>query len=304
MCMAENRGNSIEIARKYMDSLYVEGRIVGSVHPNTTFHLFEKTFQTPIMTGALSHLNRIHPGGVAEMARGAALAGACAQIGMGDIAELERSVRMGDGVIKIIKPYKDTDAILSRIEAAEKAGALAVGMDLEHAVNTEDDEDSVVLDQQMELKSLAQISELVQFTHLPFIVKGAMSVQDAIRCRDLGVKGLILSHHNSLLKWAVPPCALVSGIRKAVGNDLILIVDGGIEDGTDAYKALALGADAVSVGRPLMGPLGEKGAEGVQQVLEQMTRGLKGMMVRTGVSDLDHMDPTVIWQTQPIQQKS
>ena len=177
-------------------------------------------------------------------------------------------------------------------------------MDLEHAVNTDDDKDSVVVDQQMELKSIEQIRELVQFTHLPFIVKGALSVQDAVRCRDLGVKGLILSHHNSLLKWAVPPVAVLSGIRKAVGSDLILIVDGGIEDGTDAYKALALGADAVSVGRPLMGPLGEKGAEGVQQVIEQMTDGLKAMMVRTGVADLKHMDPTVIWQSVQLVQKT
>ena len=302
--MAGNRGNSIEIARSYMDSLYVEGRIVGSVHPTTEFTLFGKRFRTPVMTGALSHLNRIHPDGVPEMARGAALAGACAQIGMGDVAELERAVSMGDGVIKVIKPYKNTDAILSRIEAAEKVGALAVGMDLEHAVNTDDDKDSVVVDQQMELKSIEQIRELVQFTHLPFIVKGALSVQDAVRCRDLGVEGLILSHHNSLLKWAVPPVALLSGIRKAVGSDLILIVDGGIEDGTDAYKALALGADAVSVGRPLMGPLGEKGAEGVQQVIEQMTDGLKAMMVRTGVADLKHMDPTVIWQSVQLVQKT
>ena len=49
--MAGNRGNSIEIARSYMDSLYVEGRIVGSVHPTTEFTLFGKTFRTPVMTG-------------------------------------------------------------------------------------------------------------------------------------------------------------------------------------------------------------------------------------------------------------
>lgn len=298
--MAEKRGNSIEIARAFMDSLYVEGRIVGSVHPSSEWSLFGMRFETPVMTAALSHLNRLHPDGVVEMARGAALAGACAQIGMGGIEELEHAVHAGNGVIKIIKPYRDTDAILSRIEAAEKAGALAVGMDLEHAVNTDDDDDSVVVDQQMELKSMDQIRELVQFTHLPFIVKGALSVQDALRCRDLGVRGLILSHHNSLLKWAVPPCAVLPHIRRAVGSDLVLIVDGGIEDGTDAYKALALGADAVSIGKPIMGPLGEKGAEGVRETLERFTRELKGMMVRTGVADLQHMDPTVIWQTRPV----
>ena len=53
-----------------------------------------------------------------------------------------------------------------------------------------------------------------------------------------------------------------------------------------------------------MGPLGEKGAEGVQQVIEQMTDGLKAMMVRTGVADLKHMDPTVIWQSVQLVQKT
>ena len=289
-----DKGNSIEIARAYMDRLVIEGRIVGARHPDCSFELFGKRFATPVMTGALSHLNHLHPDGVAEMAAGAALCGACAQIGMGDIPEMQHAIRRGSGVIKIIKPYKDEKAIFDRLEAAEAAGALAVGMDLEHAVNTEDDQDSLVAGFQMELKSMEQIRSYVRAVKLPFLVKGALSAKDAVKCRDLGVSGLILSHHNGLLRWAVPPVMVLQDIRKAVGHDLKLIVDGGIEDGADAFKALALGADAVSVGRPLMGPLGEKGAEGVKDVLNRMTNELKGFMVRTDTADLKHMDPSVI----------
>ena len=72
-----------------------------------------------------------------------------------------------------------------------------------------------------------------------------------------------------------------------------MFVDCGIESGMDAYKCLALGATAVSVGRHLM-PLLKNGAEAVSQRIDEMTAELAGVMARTGVSDLDHMDPTVI----------
>ena len=299
--MASEKGNAVDMARRYMDSLWLEGRIVGTVHPSTVTGLFGKTFDTPIMTAALSHLTRLHPGGVPELARGAGLAGACAQIGMGDVAEMESAIEKGCGVIKIIKPYADEKEIYQRLEAAEAAGALAVGMDLEHAVNPDDDQDSVVAGFPMQLKSPEQIRAYARHTGLPFLVKGALSASDALRCRDLGVRGLILSHHNSLFPWAVPPVAVLGDIRRAVGKDLVLIVDGGIADGADAYKALALGADAVSVGKALMDPLAKGGAEGVRDALLKMTAELKGCMLRTGTATLGEMDPSTVWCQAPLQ---
>ena len=72
-----------------------------------------------------------------------------------------------------------------------------------------------------------------------------------------------------------------------------MFVDCGIESGMDAYKCLALGATAVSVGRHLM-PLLKAGAEAVAQRIGEMTSELAGVMARTGVSSLDHMEPTII----------
>jgi isopentenyl diphosphate isomerase/L-lactate dehydrogenase-like FMN-dependent dehydrogenase len=86
-------------------------------------------------------------------------------------------------------------------------------------------------------------------------------------------------------------------IRKAVGRDLIVIADGGIESGFDAFKALARGADAVTVGKALMGPLKEAGAEGVKDTLNKFAGQLRAMMIRTGTKDLKHMDPSVIHET-------
>ena len=148
----------------------------------------------------------------------------------------------------------------------------------------------------MKLPSLDELRDFIRSTKLPFFIKGALSVHDAVKCVELGCAGVILSHHNGIMRCAVPPVRLLPKIREAVGRRLILIADGGMESGFDAFKALALGADAVTVGRPLMAPLKEKGAAGVRDVLETMTRQLQVMMYRTASKDLKHIDPSVIWQ--------
>ena len=286
----EAKGDPVRIARMYMDSLLVESRVVGAVRPDTTFRFLGETFSTPVMTAALSHLDLV------SMAEGAKQAGACVSIGMGGNEEMGEVLKTGAKVMKIIKPYADEKEILSRLEYAEENGAVAVGMDVEHAVNTDDAEDSVVMGLQMKQPALAELEKYIRHTKLPFFIKGALSVQDALRCRDLGAAGLILSHHNGLTRFAVPPVMVLPEIRKAVGKDLLLIADGGIESGVDAFKALARGADAVTMGKALMGPLKEKGAEGVKEILQKTTEQLQAMMIRTGTKNLKQMDPSVIWE--------
>ena len=288
--MNNKKGDSIQIAREYLDSLMVEGRIVGAVRPTAEITLFGQRAETPIMTAALSHLKR----GMADYAQGAKDAGALCQIGMGDNEELGAALTTGAKIIKIIKPYADPEEIFSRLRFGEEHGVVAVGMDIEHAVNVEDDADSVVAGHQMKLPTLDELKRYISATKLPFLIKGALSVQDAVRAKELGCAGVILGHHNGLLPWAVPNVSLLPGIRKAVGNDFILIIDGGIADGFDAFKALALGADAVCVGQALIPPYDEKGAEGVTEALNAMTNQLKAMMLRTGSPDVKHIDPGVI----------
>lgn len=287
----EAQGDSVRIARMYMDSLLVESRIVGAVRPDTAFRFLGETFEMPLMTAALSHLDLV------SMAEGAKQAGAPVSIGMGGNEEMGKVLATGAKVMKIIKPYADEREILSRIEYAEANGAIAVGMDVEHAVNVNDAEDSLVVGMQMKQPTLAELEKYIKATKLPFFVKGVLSARDAVKCRDLGAAGVILSHHNGLLRYAVPPVMILPEIRKAVGKDLIVIADGGIESGFDAFKALARGADAVTVGKALMGPLKEAGAEGVRDTLNKFAGQLRAMMIRTGTKDLKHMDPSVIHET-------
>ena len=276
-------GDSIQIARKYMDSLLIEGRVIGAGYPSSETDLFGMHFATPIMTAALSHLDLV------SMAKGAMQAGAAVCIGMGDEAELKSVLETGARTIKLIKPYADEDAIFSRIAAAEKYGAMAVGMDAEHAACVESAEDSMVCGYPMKQKSLAELKNYVVSTRLPFIMKGVLSVRDAVRC-----EGIILSHHNGLMRYAVPPVMVLPEIRRAVGDALTIIVDGGISSGFDAFKALALGADAVSVGRALIPALKERGEDGVRETIRRMNDELKAAMLRTDSKNVKSIDPSVI----------
>ncbi len=287
--------DSNEITREYFDSLLVEMRHIDAVIPSTRFTLYGETFDTPVMMAALSHLNHIHPQGMAEMAKGAYAANAVNWAGMGDEAELEAITATGARTIKIIKPYADNDYILRRIEHAESCGVLALGMDVDHAFGGNGQYDNV-LGFQMAAKSLSEIKEFVQATELPFIIKGVLSEQDAYKCLEAGAQGIVVSHHHGIMNYAVPPLKILSRIVRVIDHQIPVFVDCGVISGMDVFKALALGADAVCAGRVIMGPLGANGADGVRDQIRKMTEELAGAMARTCSPDIRHIDPLVIWQ--------
>lgn len=292
--MEEKRaGNSDQITRNYLDSLLLEMRHLDGQKPDTTLELYGETFQTPVMMAALSHLDKIRDKGMVEMARGATSAGAVNWAGMGDEKELEEITATGAKTIKIIKPYADHDKIFEKIAHAEKCGVLAVGMDIDHAFDQKGEYDHV-LGYDMSPKSQQDIRSFAESTSLPFIVKGVLSRQDAYKCLQAGVKGIVVSHHHGIMDFAVPPLMILPEIVKVIQGQIPIFVDCGIASGMDVYKALALGATAVSAGRAIMKPLGERGAEGVREKIIQMNEELKGVMARTGCADLRHMDSSVI----------
>lgn len=290
----KNPGNSDQITRNYFDSLLLEMRHIDGRKPDTSLTLYGESFDTPIMMAALSHLNQIHDHGMAEMAKGAALANAVNWAGMGEKEELEEITATGARTIKIIKPYADNEMIFERIAHAEKCGVLAVGMDVDHAFNGMGECDRV-LGYDMAPKSLQELKEFVKATRLPFIVKGVLSKQDAYKCLEAGVQGIVVSHHHGIMDYAVPPLMALPEIVKTVSGQIPIFVDCGITTGMDAFKALALGATAVSVGRGIMEPLKESGAEGVRDKIVELNGQLKGVMARTGCYDLAHMDASVVW---------
>ena len=284
--------NSDKITRDYFDSLLIETRYLDAVLPTTEMTLFGETFRTPIMTAALSHLNNTVKNGMTIYAQAAALSGAVHWVGMGSDEELEEIVATGARTIKIVKPHAYNREVLRKIEHAVKVGCIAVGMDIDHAFNSQGGYDGV-FGLPMKAKSTEELAEFVQAAGVPFIVKGILSPRDAEKCLKVGCAGLVVSHHHGMVQYAVPPLMVLPDILSAVGGSIPVFVDCGIESGMDVYKCLALGAKAVSVGRHLM-PLLKNGANAVAGRINEMTAELAGIMARTGVSSLDKMDATII----------
>jgi len=288
-------GDANRITREYFDSLLIEMRHIDAVVPDTKLNLYGETFDTPVMMAALSHLNNCHEDGMVEMARGAKAANAVMWAGMGDYDELERITATGAKTIKIIKPYADNDEIFRKIEHAEKCGCIAVGIDVDHSFGWNGEHD-VVLGLHMTGKSLDEISQFVKSTKLPFVIKGVLSTQDAQKCIEAGVNGIVVSHHHGILDYATPPLMVLPEIFKVINGKMPIFVDCGVESGIDVFKAIALGATAVSVGRAMMGPLSENGADGIVKTVQNMTAQLKGAMARTCSHDISHIDPSLIWK--------
>nr|MCR5427104.1 alpha-hydroxy-acid oxidizing protein [Lachnospiraceae bacterium] len=99
-----------------------------------------------------------------------------------------------------------------------------------------------------------------------------------------------------MMNYSLPPLMALPAILEAVDGKIPVFVDCGFESGMDVYKALALGAKAVSVGRHLM-PFLKDGAEAVAGRIREMDAELRGVMARTGVGSLQEMDPTVLHKT-------
>ena len=287
-------GSSARLTREYYDALLIEMRTIDAVAASTELTLWGESFSTPVMTAALSGLNKIHPDGLVEVARGAAKAGAVMWCGIGDEEELAKIIETGAKTIKIIKPYADTDLIFQKIKQAEKCGAFAVGMDIDFIFGPTRNR-GYAMSWPVSPKTQQELKSYIQATKLPFVLKGILSGQDAQKALDIGAAGIVVSHHGgAVLDYAAPPPMMLPRIAAVVGQRIPVFADCGIAGGADAFKALALGAKAVSVGRAVMAGLAADGAEGVHGVIEKITQELRMVMEMTGTAHCGAFDAGVL----------
>lgn len=292
---AVETGTVIRMNRDYINSLMIEARLIDSVQASTDMTLFGETFATPVMTAALSGLGGICSNAMVEVAKGARDSGAAMWVGIGEGSELKDIIETGAKTIKIIKPYKDNDLIFSKIAEAEKYGAIALGMDITFFFGGKR-EDSLIRANLMGPKTLDEIKSFVQATKLPFILKGVLSEQDAKKALEAGAQAIVVSHHaGAFLDYAVPPLKILPRIAKVIEGRMPIFVDGGFTRGTDVFKALALGANGVLLGRSIMAGLALEGTEGVQKIITGTTEELRRVMSVTGCPTLSEVTSDLIW---------
>ncbi|HEY3774258.1 MAG TPA: alpha-hydroxy acid oxidase [Solirubrobacteraceae bacterium] len=141
-------------------------------------------------------------------------------------------------------------------------------------------------------------SDLERFaaeTELPVLVKGILTARDARLAAEHGAAGVIVSNHGGRqLDTTLSGADALPEVADAVGSELDVLVDGGIRRGTDIVKALALGARAVLVGRPLLWGLGIDGSAGARKVLELLLEELRVAMALTGAASVADLDPSIV----------
>lgn len=132
-------------------------------------------------------------------------------------------------------------------------------------------------------------------TRLPLLLKGITHPQDAALAVSMGVAGLVVSNHGGRVLDTLPPSAqLLPEVAQVVQGRCLLLVDGGLRRGTDIVKALALGADAVLVGRPVLWGLAAQGASGAAQALRWLLDECLAALALCGLDGLDELNIDVL----------
>ncbi len=285
-----------EITARYMDSILIKERLIDSVLADTKTELFGTVFSSPVMTPAFSHLKEFGGRkltGLEEYSIAAKNMNILNFVGMMENDMFKRILDTGAKTVRIVKPYADNEKVKDQMKFAEDNGAFGIGMDIDHIFGSEGMD--VVVGELMGVQTSDMIRSYIESTKLPFVIKGVLSEEEAVKCADLGVSAIIVSHHHGRLPYAVPPMMILPSIKKALeGRDVKIIVDCGISSGADVYKCLALGADAAAVGRSMLPSLEEDGVEGMEKFLASVNNELRYIMSFTGFKTVDSIDDSCI----------
>lgn len=207
------------------------------------------------------------------------------------ITNLEELKKVNGQGIAIIKPWENNN-VIKKIKLAEESGAFAVGMDIDAAGLIT----LALHGKPVGPKTVEEIREIVQSTKLPFILKGIMTVEDAKLAVEAGVDAIVVSNHGGRVLDQTPGvCEVLPEIVKAVNGKVKIFADGGVRTGVDMLKMIALGADAVLIGRPFVTASFGGQSEGVKVYVDKLKAELKSAMVLTGCKTIKDINKKVIY---------
>jgi len=279
-----------------MDTLCEKGDI------NTEVELFGQKFKYPIFVGPVGAID-LHYGKKYDdnmynsiMIPAASKAGVMGFTGDGVnpkiMDEACRIIKENDGFgVPTIKPW-DKETIFKKLDLAVASGAKAIAMDVDAAGLPF----LKGLNPPAGPLSLDELKEVVAYTKIPFIIKGVMNVKTALKAKEAGAYAIVVSNHGGRVLDQTPATAeVLKDIKEAVGDSMKIFVDGGLRNGTDIFKALALGADAVLVCRPFVNMVYGAGAEGVECLVNKLGAELADTMFMCGPRKLSDINIDNIW---------
>ena len=261
--------------------------------PSTTFKLWGKEFKYPIFAGPVGAVN-LHYGEKYNdasyndvMVSACANAGILAMTGDGVNAEVLKNsiaaIKNAGGVgIPTIKPW-DNETVKGKIQMANEAGVFAIAMDVDAAglpflKNANPPAGK---------KSVEELHKIVKMCNAPFIVKGVMTVRGALKAEAAGADAIVVSNHGGRVLDGCPATAeVLEEIVQAVKGKMKVFVDGGIRNGVDVFKALALGADGVIICRPFVTAVFGGAEEGIETLINKIGTELEDTMYMCGADSL------------------
>ena len=277
--------------------------ISDAADPDTSLELFGKSFRFPFFAGPVGAVVAHYSDKYNDMTYNNVLVKACAENGIaaftgdgldGNVMKVACDAIAAAGGIGVptVKPW-NMETIEAKMEIAKASGCFAIAMDIDAA--------GLPFLKGMNPpagpKTVEQLSEIAKMAEVPYIVKGVMTVAGALKAKEAGAAGIVVSNHGGRVLDQCPATAevLMDIVDALKGSGMKIIVDGGIRSGVDVFKALAMGADAVIICRPFV-PMVYGGAEeGVKLYIEKIGAELADTMAMCGAKTLADINRDMIF---------
>ncbi len=260
---------------------------------DTSAHLFGKDFKLPVFAAPVGAMQMHYGDKYDDLGYNEILVSGCADAGIAAFtgdgmnpAVMEAAAkaleRNGGWGIPTVKPW-NMELIREKMELVKKGNPLAVAMDIDAAglpflKNMEPPAGS---------KTVEELAQIAAWAEKPFILKGIMTVSGAKKALAAGASGIVVSNHGGRVLDQCPSTAeVLPAIADTVGDQMTVLVDGGIRSGMDVFKALALGADGVLIGRPFVTMVYGGGAEGIDVFVKKLQGELADTMAMCGAHSL------------------
>ncbi len=261
--------------------------------PDIHFDFAGRSFSAPVFAAPLGSLDMHYGPKYTDfvynriLVRAACEYGVLAMTGDGVNPEIMKSsvkdmINVGGMGIPTIKPW-NKEAVFEKLDILKENGIFAAAMDVDGAGLPF----LKAMNPNAGSKSVDEMREIIEYAGIPFIIKGIMTPAGALKAVESGAAAIVVSNHGGRVQGGVPSTAeVLPSIAEAVQGRLTIFVDGGIRSGVDIFRALALGANAVLIGRPVLTAIYGGGEEGFRVYMDKILGELRSTMTMCGTPTL------------------
>ena len=287
--------NRLQDVKLNMDTLF-HGEEV-----DTKIDFFGRTFDLPVFAAPIGATTTHYGDKLSEAEYMQIIFEGCAEAGIaafGGDGAYEEAYTIPVNIMKslngkgipTVKPWVNEEMI-RKFKLAEAAGVFAIATDVDASGLTL----LKKVNPPAEPKSVAALQAVIGATSLPVIIKGVMTVQGAKKAIEAGAKAIVVSNHGGrVLDHTPATIEVLPEIAAAVKGQVKIIVDGGIRTGVDVFKCLALGADAVLIGRPFATMAYGGGKEAIHTYVNKVKTELKETMEMTGANTIGDINESMV----------